>query len=1375
MKEKIIIIIACLASINFKAQKIYVNYVDGEIYAKLSPTLLNPVIKDDPNNINWKKIAILKNISVKYGITKVSKPFYQASDDKILPFIIKINFSKVKLVERLIRELKSNRGVEYAEKINLNTLDITPNDPTFPAHLTQINAPNAWNIFNGNSNITCAIVDNAVAWNHSDLVANTYTNSIEASGIVGVDDDANGYVDDINGYDVADNDNNAIPSNNAMDHGTHCAGIAGATNNNSIGIASIGWNIKIIPVKCQNNTGTTNGIANGYGGILYAAKAGARVISCSWASTGSASASEQAVIDYAWSKGSILVCAAANDGNSVLHYPAAYNHVYAVASVNSANGKSGFSCFGTWVDISAPGEGLFSTLPANGYGSKSGTSMATPVVAGLAALMLSKTPYMTQTDVLNCISSTAANIYTISGNSAYVSGNQLGAGRIDAFAAMNCAASFSQQPVVSNFYALTKNTCPNTPIQFKDSSLYMPTAWSWTFQAGSPATSTSSNPSVQWSAPGVYSVALQATNSNGGNTMIKTAYITVAGPVNLPLSEGFEAVTFLPANWSSYSDYLFWVRKPGVGGFGASSASAMFDNYNIDISGARHELRTPKYIFTNIATAKLRFDVAYKQYNTIASDTLEVKLSTNCGLTWTSIYSKGGSVLSTSPGNQTSSIFSPTAAQWRKDSIDITSLAAGQNNVMISFVNRGHFGQALYLDNINIVSTAVVSPTANFSIPVSVCTGASITLTNTSIGATSYSWSISGGSPATSTATNPVVSFSTGGVKTITLAAIAGSLTSFYSTTLNVVTTPTLTVNSASICSGNTATLNANGAATYSWNTAATTNSIAVSPLTTAVYTVTGNNGLCSNIKTTTVNVTTTPTLSALNQTVCSGNTATINAVGATTYSWSNGSTSNPLLVSALTNTSYVLTGFNGSCVNTKTVTLSVNPTPTIAASNQTLCTGNSTTLTASGATTYTWNTSATGSSIVVTPTSNTNFTVTGSNGACTGTKTLSVFVTNTVAINISASNSQICQGNSVTINASGANTYTWSTASNSSSIIISPSVSTNYTVNGNSMGCSGSATVAILVNSNPIITGFLTHNADCFGSCTGSIVTLVSGGTPGYNYTYSPGGINTNLCAGIYTVTVTDSKGCAVSSSTQISQPGVLTTSFNIISTSCGLCNASAIAVTNGGTVPYTYTWSNSVNSNSVSAVCAGNYSCTITDSKGCLVTNTLIINNSLPLTISSTYTNSSCANCVDGIINTTLTGGTPPYSYQWSPTNINNATITNLSAGCYTLNASDINNCQISDTICIGFISGLNKYSSLNSEILIYPNPAKDMFWLDVKNNLVDVRIFNNLGQLIQSNTNVIGVYEVNVSELARGVYHIYITNYTDINIREKIIIEQ
>jgi serine protease len=1274
------------------SQTVYKHQVDGEIYIKFTPGALKSVAKDNPNNLQISKLANVSNVLFKYGATKAYKPFYQADDDARLPYILKVEFSQISQVEDLIRELEAIPGVEYAEKVSLNTVDVTPNDPTFGAHLTQINAANAWNVFNstafGTSSITCAIVDNAVSWTHSDLVANTYTNTGEIPGN-SIDDDGNGYVDDVNGWDAADNDNNPIPTNTGMNHGSHCAGIAGARTNNSLGVASIGWNIKIIPVKCQTNGGSTTGIANGYGGIIYSAKAKARVISCSWGGASAGSSAEQTVIDYAWNKGSIVICAAGNDNNSILHYPGAYNNVFCVSSVSSSNVKSSFSCFGNWVDIAAPGENISSTGTTNNYFTSSGTSMATPLVAGLASLMLSKTPFMTQNDVINCIKTTAVNIYTIAANSTYSTGLQLGAGRIEAFAAMNCAASFSNTPVVSNFFSLIKNTCPSAPIVFTDSSLYMPTAWSWTFQAGIPATSTSSAPSVQWAAPGTYSVALQATNANGGNTKIKLAYITVAGPIALPLTEGFQGATFLPTNWTEYNiggDGIKWTKSATVGGFSASSASALFDNYNLDAGGDRDEMRTPKYIFSSVATATLGFDVAYKQYDNQYSDTLEVKLSTNCGTSWTTIYSKGGATLSTSAGTLQANTFTPSAAAWRTETVNISALTTGQSNVMISFVNHGHYGQALYVDNVNIQTTAITTPTANFNLTSPICSGTALTLTNTSAGGATYSWTMTGGTPATSTATNPTVSYATGGTYSITLAAINGTLTSTITKTISVTTTPNVTVNSPTICSGNTATLTASGASTYSWNTGSTSNPITVSPTSLTVYTVTGFNGICSNVKTSTVTVNTTPTVVVSNQTICAGGTATINASGASTYSWNTGSTANPLLVS---------------------------------------------------------------------PGGNTTYTVIGNNSGCTNTKTVSVTIGSALSILITPTNPAVCAGGNTTITASGGTNYTWTTGSNATSIVVSPSVATNYTVTGSNGACSGATAFSVAVNSNPTFSTVNVTNVTCNGSCNGSLTPIVFGGTPSYSFTYTPGGSAINLCAGNYTVTVQDSKGCVAQSVASVSQPAVLTSSVNSINTSCGVCNGAATITANGGTTPYTYLWSTSSTSTIVNGLCTGNYTCTVTDNKNCISIKTLNVSGSTSLTSAANSTNASCSTCPDGLASVNTTGGSGPFTYTWIPTAGNASTAFSLSPTCYTVNISDSQNCTSSATTCVGFATGISQNSLLNNSLLIFPNPAQTEVTISIVGSNFGYKVFNNLGQLIAWNDYNTDNATLNLANYAKGIY--------------------
>lgn len=1213
MKNRFFTLIVFFCFQTFFSQTIYKDYIDGEIYVKFSRASLNAVAKENPTNIPISKFGSISKILYKYGVTKAYKPFYQATDDAKLPYVVKFEFSQFSAVNSFMEEMRAIPGVEYSEKVPLMKIDATPNDfsiSTASVHLNQINAQNAWNVFNGNSNIVVAIVDNAVMWTHSDLVGNTYTNTIEANGTIGVDDDGNGYIDDLNGYDVADNDNNAVPTNTLMDHGTHCAGIAGARTDNGSGIASIGWNIKILPVKCTYTS--TTAINNGYGGIIYAARANARIISCSWGGSGS-SATEQSVVNYAWNRGCIVIASAGNNGTTVQNYPGAYNNVYCVANVGTNNVKASSSSYGSWVDISAPGQTIYSTLPSAGsgtYGYKSGTSMACPLVAGLAGLMLSKCSYMTRTDVLNCISSTAVNIYTIVANNTYSASSQLGAGRIEAYQAMLCAASFTNALPVANFYASQLSSCPNTLIHFSDSSIYQPTTWNWTFQGGSPATSTLTNPNVQWTTPGTYSVSLTVTNANGTHTKTKLSYITITGPIAPPLVEGFQSLPFLPVNWTSKNinnDNIYWARVTGPGGFGTSNASAVFDNYSYAVNGDRDEMITPKYIFSNVSNARLRFDVSYARYDAINSDSLEVKLSTNCGTTWTSIYLKGGTTLATAPDN--TGAFTPTSLQWRRDTIDISALTAGQGNVMFSFINHGQYGNRLYLDNINL---AFPSPTLNVNAVPAVCAGAVINLTNTSVSAATYTWSFNGGIPAVSNAINPSVSFATPGVHSYTLSATNGTATSSITRTVNIVASPTLTANNPVICNGSAAVCTITGASSYTWNPGGLTGPIVtLSPASTSIYTVIGSNGTCASQITSTITVNQTPTISANNQTICSGGTATVIATGATSYSWNTGSTSATLLVSPALTTNYTVTGTNTfGCTNTRTISVTVggNIVLTPVASSPSICSGSSTSITANGATSYTWSTGSNANSILVSPTTTTTYTLQGSSGSCFGSTVISISVANSPTVNLnSLPPTTICIGSTATLSALGATSYSWNNGATSSSIIVSPTITSVYTVTGTSNGCSNSQTVAVAV-SNSSLNLMISQSSPTI--CAGGTTTLnVTGAT---SYTWSNGSNANSIVVSpsiSTTYSVTGSNGiCSASNTgsiTVISLPSVSLSS----SSGTSICNGSSVTLNATGAT--SYAWSNGSTGNSILVSPSSNtvYSVVGANPAGCTNTQTISI----------------------------------------------------------------------------------------------------------------------------------------------------------------------
>ncbi|MBN2171800.1 MAG: S8 family serine peptidase [Candidatus Krumholzibacteriota bacterium] len=303
-------------------------------------------------------------------------------------------------------------------------LFITPNDPMLSNQwfITSASAgiglPQAWDVTQGAADVVVAILDTGVDWSHPDLSASMWTNPGEVAGN-GVDDDANGYVDDIHGWDCGLGDGDPRPEpyhEGGIDvgfHGTHCAGIASATTNNGVGVAGAGWNCRIMGLKITaGDLFSLSAITVGYD---YAMIAGADVISMSFGGPISELEFMQALVNDATAAGIVCVAAAGNNNDSTPQYPAALDNVISVGATNSANQRASFSTYGTWVDLAAPGEHIWSCVQSNyewdfltallfflSYGwdwtnpymYADGTSMACPLVAGVCGLVRSAAPWM---------------------------------------------------------------------------------------------------------------------------------------------------------------------------------------------------------------------------------------------------------------------------------------------------------------------------------------------------------------------------------------------------------------------------------------------------------------------------------------------------------------------------------------------------------------------------------------------------------------------------------------------------------------------------------------------------------------------------------------------------------------------------------------------------------------------------------------------------------------------------------------------------------------------------------------------------------------------------------------------------------------------
>ncbi len=450
-----------------------------------------------------------------------------------------------------------------------------------------------------------------------------------------------------------------------------------------------------------------------------------------------------------------------------------------------------------------------------------------------------------------------------------------------------------------------------------------------------------------------------------------------------------------------------------------------------------------------------------------------------------------------------------------------------------------------------------------------------------------------------------------------------------------------LSINSPTICAGQTTTLIASGATTYTWNTGPTTASITVSPLATTIYTLSGLSGLCAGTKTTQVTVNFVPTVTVTNLTICSGNSVTLTAGGASTYSWSTGALTNTILISPSSTTSYSVIGTLSLCSNTAISTVSVVATPTISLASQTICAGQTATFTGVGATSYTWLPgSSTGTTFTIAPITTTVITIKGANGTCTAQATASLTIGS--GITIAVNSPTICSGQTATLTASGATTYSWSSGSTSGTITINPTTTTIYTITGSSGICLGATTATVTVKPIPII-AFVSPTI-----CSCSQPTLNLSGVTSVTVSPVPLSIiggTTIVCGSICSntnYTVTGSNGSCLTTSII---PVIVTPTPTLTVNSPTLCLGQTTTLTVSGAS--TYLWSNGATTSNISLTPLTNTNYTVTGINGICSSTVIssIIVNTVTLTNFS-LTIPLCANQIT-VLNAGVSSAT---SFTWS-----------------------------------------------------------------------------------------------------------------------------
>jgi serine protease len=871
MKIKLLLALCLLLPLGVFSQSISPVFQDGKIWFKLTnETRINTTLDENPDKIPFGSIPGFERFTATYGVTNLSKPFHAAKTSIELQRTYLVEFSQYALVENFVKELAALNMVEYAEKVPLDHRCLVPNDPSYGSQwgLATIGAPTAWNYFSTGSTIIIAIVDDAVERTHPDLSPNLWVND---DPVGGGDNDGNGYVDDLNGWDVGDNDNNPNPTNSSYDHGTHVAGISSARANNGAGVASIGFSCKLM---CVKSTSTPTAITNGYDGIVYAAANGADVINMSWGGP-TFTTTGQNVCNYAWGQGCILVAAAGNDDVSSQFYPAAMNNVISVAATASGDGKASFSNYGSWVDISAPGNNIYSTTVSGTYGNKSGTSMASPLVAGLVGLMWSLNPGMTKTDLINCLYSTATNINAM--NPGYI--GQLGAGRINAANAMQCVSTTLNNPPVADFTANYTTITAGGQVNFTDLSAYTPTTWNWSFPGGSPVSFSGQNPpSITYPTAGTYNVTLTVSNANGTDTQTNTSYINVnpaggCNTINLPIPVGWtfgnyysgatpgvdgwvngnnladdqEKAMYFDASALPYSQMvecyiafgLAYSAIPGkivpvkvydgTAGIGSAPGSQIGTTYNLTMGQIMFDANNGYYTDVHWPTP-ITLPASKKFFISIDVSNLQWQAGTHDTL----------SILSNTNGQTVPS------AVWEKQS----------SSTWVHYNTPGSYALDLSL----IVHPFLTSQPVNATFTetaTTICQGEGITFDAT--GSTyqdTLLWVFPGGSPGlVAENPNPTVIFNTAGTHTVTMYVVGGGCSELDSAVVNVTVNPTPVVSVTAvtnpICNGGNTNLMASGASSYIWSpstglSATVGTTVNASPTTTTTYNIAGTTGTCT-------------------------------------------------------------------------------------------------------------------------------------------------------------------------------------------------------------------------------------------------------------------------------------------------------------------------------------------------------------------------------------------------------------------------------------------------------------------------------------------------------------------------------------------------
>lgn len=497
------------------------TFAPGKVFLKILPE--HPHLPE----------TISADFFTNYAVSQVNNPF--KTEDERLQAIYLLELAEGQEIA-FCESVSQFPWVEYAEPVPFVEAHYLPNDfdSTRLFHLLLIRAIEAWDIEKGSKSITIAIIDNGVLTTHTDLEANLWVNTQEIPGD-SIDNDGNGYIDDIHGYDVADEDGDPSVYNRAYRHGSHVAGCASAVTDNGNGIASIGFGGSLMAVKVASDKGPANTYSfdQALKGVDYAINNGADIVNMSFGGT-SYSLTGQIMMDIGHERGVIFVAAAGNGpgdtnpitGDTTWEYPASFEHVISVSATDAQDKRARIATVNSKVDVCAPGLQIRSTVPSISLGSSytnlSGTSMSCAMVSGLLGLMLAHNPCLSPDEAEALLK---ASCEPLDGNNPAWAG-KMGAGRIDAFAALRLIETVAMPTAFFRVKDATACDSLLALIYLPDSLAACPAHWRWSLSDGQ--IDSAVHPVFRLDSSGMYQINLVVNSSWGTDSFQLKQYITLA-------------------------------------------------------------------------------------------------------------------------------------------------------------------------------------------------------------------------------------------------------------------------------------------------------------------------------------------------------------------------------------------------------------------------------------------------------------------------------------------------------------------------------------------------------------------------------------------------------------------------------------------------------------------------------------------------------------------------------------------------------------------------------------------------------------------------------------------------------------------------------